>query len=322
MPAGMGFWCLEPFDLDGVPPDTCAMKNWINHGLAWLFDVALAIFIAAVAFHLTPLTARPGDCKSSRSATPMQPVLPGPSMRSTRRSFGGAADATASLPTLPPAGVADMPPSVHGGGGSMTPPLEGSCERSQVSSVVAQLRLQAGGVIHRGTVFPAAVAQAQHRPADPDVHAGDAHERQPNAPVQAPTRPQAPTGLEATVTSASEIRNGRVWRLPGLSLPPDLLSQSSSIMQAAAERSLSSAASGGVDVAGVGGHLLNQRSSVLRRLQVPVQAKGAVLGSISIDRMGPAVNSLDDAALQSSLCVERFTSKEPQPGGAAPVPEL
>ena len=318
----MGFWCLEPFDLDGVPPDTCAMKNWINHGLAWSFDVALAIFIAAVAFHFTPLTARPGDCESSRSAMPMQFVLPSPSIRSTRRSLGAAADATASLPTLLPADAADLPSSVHGGGGSMPLPLEGSCERLQASSAVAQLRLRAGGAMHRGTVFPAAGAQAQLCPADPDAHAGDAHERQPNAPVQAPTRPQAPTGLEATVTSASEIRNGRVRRLPGLSLSPDLLSQSSSIIHASAERSLSSAASGDVDVAGVGGHLLNQRSSVLRRLRVPVQAKGAVLGGITIDRMGSAVNSLDDAALQSSLCVERFTSKEPQPGGASPVPEL
>lgn len=54
----MGFWCLEPFDLEGVPPGTCGMQNWINHGLAWSFDVLLALLLAAVAFDFTPLSAR------------------------------------------------------------------------------------------------------------------------------------------------------------------------------------------------------------------------------------------------------------------------
>ena len=57
LPAGMGFWCLEPFDLEGVPEGTCEMRNWINHGIAWSFDVLLLLVIAAVAMQLTPLTA-------------------------------------------------------------------------------------------------------------------------------------------------------------------------------------------------------------------------------------------------------------------------
>eukprot|EP00892_Ulva_mutabilis_P009283 jgi/Ulvmu1/6727/UM030_0062.1 len=54
--AGMGFWCLEPFDLPGAPAGTCDMRNWIHHGVAWACDVLLLLLVTAVALDLTPLT--------------------------------------------------------------------------------------------------------------------------------------------------------------------------------------------------------------------------------------------------------------------------
>lgn len=53
--AGMGFWCLGPYDEPWVTSDACSAANWIVHGVSMLADLSVLAFLVLLMFRLTPL---------------------------------------------------------------------------------------------------------------------------------------------------------------------------------------------------------------------------------------------------------------------------
>lgn len=53
--AGMGFWCLGPYDEPWVDPNACSAEDWIVHGVSMIADLLVLGFLVLLMFHLTPL---------------------------------------------------------------------------------------------------------------------------------------------------------------------------------------------------------------------------------------------------------------------------
>eukprot|EP00892_Ulva_mutabilis_P001904 jgi/Ulvmu1/11714/UM008_0125.1 len=57
--AGMGFWCLGPYDEPWVREEACRAPNWVVHGVSIFADIVVLAFLLLLMFRLTPLGTPP-----------------------------------------------------------------------------------------------------------------------------------------------------------------------------------------------------------------------------------------------------------------------